>query len=109
MYLVRDDLTVSPLKVTSGICVIKELNVSLSDIKEVQLQVGLEEVSFKYMRTGRPTLRNDMSRRARTWNAHLVCSRLDGRQLGVQRVCGMSTACFYNVRLYYHAQHDSRR
>lgn len=48
MYMVRDDLTVSPLEVTSGVCVIKELNVSLGDIKELKLQVGLEEVSFKY-------------------------------------------------------------
>ena len=40
------------------------------------------------IRTGRPTLRNGRSTRVRTCNAHLRCSRLDGRQLGVQRVCG---------------------
>ena len=44
------------------------------------------------MMTGRPTLRNGRSRRTRTWSAHLVCSSLDGRQLRVQRVCGMSDA-----------------
>ena len=48
MYMVRDDLTVSPLEVTSGVSLIKELKISLSDVKEVKLQIGVEEVSCKY-------------------------------------------------------------
>ncbi|KAL1560819.1 hypothetical protein AAHA92_10990 [Salvia divinorum] len=43
MYMVSDDLTVAPLGVTSGLSVINELKISLSDLKEVKLQVGLEE------------------------------------------------------------------
>ncbi|XP_047938308.1 uncharacterized protein LOC125186044 isoform X2 [Salvia hispanica] len=43
MYMVSDDLTVAPLGVTSGLSIINELKISLSDIKEVELQVGLEE------------------------------------------------------------------
>ena len=44
MYIVRDDLSVSPLGITSGISAVKEFKISLSDIKEVKLQVGLDEV-----------------------------------------------------------------
>ncbi|KAG6419577.1 hypothetical protein SASPL_121799 [Salvia splendens] len=44
MYMVSDDLAVAPLGLTSGLSVINELKISLSDIKEVELQVGLEEV-----------------------------------------------------------------
>ncbi|KAL1560800.1 hypothetical protein AAHA92_10972 [Salvia divinorum] len=43
MYIVRDDLTVSPLGLTSGVSLINELKISLSDLKEVKLKVGLEE------------------------------------------------------------------
>ncbi|XP_047953787.1 uncharacterized protein LOC125200026 [Salvia hispanica] len=43
VYMVRDDLRVSPLEVTSGVSLIKELKISLSDVKEVKLQIGVEE------------------------------------------------------------------
>ncbi|KAL1560821.1 hypothetical protein AAHA92_10992 [Salvia divinorum] len=43
MYRVRDDLTVAPLGVTLGLSVFNELKISLSDIKEIEVQVGLEE------------------------------------------------------------------
>ena len=44
MYMVRDDLTVAPLGVTLGLSIFNELKISLSDVKEVEVQVGLEEV-----------------------------------------------------------------
>lgn len=44
MYMVSDDLTVAPLGVTSGLSIINELKISLSDLKEVKLTVGLKEV-----------------------------------------------------------------
>ncbi|KAH6785641.1 hypothetical protein C2S51_038096 [Perilla frutescens var. frutescens] len=43
MYMVSNDLTVAPLAMTSCLYVINELKVSVSDVEEVELQVGLEE------------------------------------------------------------------
>ena len=46
MYMVSKDLTVAPLGVTVSLSVINELKISMSDIKEVEVQVGLEEVRW---------------------------------------------------------------
>ena len=46
MYMVSDDLTVAPLSITSSVSVIKKMKVPLSDVEEVELKVGLEEVRF---------------------------------------------------------------
>lgn len=46
MYMVSDNLRVTPLSVSSGVSVINEMKVALSDVEEVELQVGLEEVRF---------------------------------------------------------------
>ncbi|KAH6756557.1 hypothetical protein C2S53_002122 [Perilla frutescens var. hirtella] len=43
MYMVRDDLTVAPLGLTSTLSVLNGLKISLSDVKEFELQVGLDE------------------------------------------------------------------
>ena len=44
MFMVSDDLTVAPWGVTVGLSVINELKISLSDIQEVEMKVGLDEV-----------------------------------------------------------------
>ncbi|XP_057792678.1 uncharacterized protein LOC131009392 [Salvia miltiorrhiza] len=43
MYMVKDDLTVAPLSVTSSVSVINEMKVALSDVVELEMEVGLEE------------------------------------------------------------------
>ncbi|CAA0808595.1 Unknown protein [Striga hermonthica] len=43
MYMVADDLTVTPLSSTSGFSIINSLKIPLSEVKELQLAVGLEE------------------------------------------------------------------
>lgn len=43
MYMVSDDLTVTPLGMTSSFAVLNGMDISLSDIEELELQVGLEE------------------------------------------------------------------
>ncbi|KAL1560801.1 hypothetical protein AAHA92_10973 [Salvia divinorum] len=43
MYIVSDDLTVAPLGVTVGFSVINQFKISLSDVEEVKLNVGLKE------------------------------------------------------------------
>ncbi|KAH6799715.1 hypothetical protein C2S51_036199 [Perilla frutescens var. frutescens] len=43
MYMVSDDLTVLPLTITSSVSVINKMKISLSDVRELELQVGLEE------------------------------------------------------------------
>ncbi|KAH6788982.1 hypothetical protein C2S51_003988 [Perilla frutescens var. frutescens] len=43
MYMVSDDLNVAPLSVTSCLSTLDGLKISLSDVKELELQVGLEE------------------------------------------------------------------
>ncbi|KAL1555511.1 hypothetical protein AAHA92_11236 [Salvia divinorum] len=43
MYMVSDDLTVTPLSITSSVSVINKMKVPLSDVEEVELKVGLEE------------------------------------------------------------------
>ncbi|CAA0808591.1 Unknown protein [Striga hermonthica] len=43
MYMVTDDLTVTPLSSTSGFSVINSLKIPLSEVKELELVVGLEE------------------------------------------------------------------
>ena len=44
LYMVSDDLTITPLSMMSSVSVINEMKVPLSDVEEVELQVGLEEV-----------------------------------------------------------------
>ncbi|GER53235.1 hypothetical protein STAS_30746 [Striga asiatica] len=43
MYMVMDDLTVTPLCTCSGISILKSLKIPFSDVKELKLLVGLEE------------------------------------------------------------------
>ncbi|KAL7087048.1 hypothetical protein ACP275_13G041400 [Erythranthe tilingii] len=43
MYMVSDDLTVTPSSMSSTISVLNELKVSLSDIEEVEVCIGLQE------------------------------------------------------------------
>ncbi|CAA0808585.1 Protein of unknown function (DUF674 [Striga hermonthica] len=43
MYMVTDDLTVTPLSSTSGLSVFNSLKIPLSKVKELELAVGLEE------------------------------------------------------------------
>ncbi|KAH6808453.1 hypothetical protein C2S51_029561 [Perilla frutescens var. frutescens] len=42
-YMVSDDLTVVPLTITSSISIINKMKIPLSDVRELELQVGLEE------------------------------------------------------------------
>ncbi|KAH6756556.1 hypothetical protein C2S53_002121 [Perilla frutescens var. hirtella] len=43
MYMVSDDLTVAPLAITSFLSVLNEFKISLSDVKEMEVEVGLDE------------------------------------------------------------------
>ncbi|KAH6780507.1 hypothetical protein C2S52_011744 [Perilla frutescens var. hirtella] len=43
MYIVSDDLTVTPFTVTSSISIPHALGISLSDVKELDLHIGMEE------------------------------------------------------------------
>ncbi|GER43102.1 hypothetical protein STAS_19919, partial [Striga asiatica] len=43
MYMVTDDLTVTPLCVTSSLSTLDQLGIPLSDVEELELNVGLEE------------------------------------------------------------------
>ncbi|KAL1555514.1 hypothetical protein AAHA92_11239 [Salvia divinorum] len=43
MHMVSNNLTVSPLYMTTCISVLNELKISVSDVEEVEVQVGLEE------------------------------------------------------------------
>ncbi|KAL8031327.1 hypothetical protein ABFX02_13G016900 [Erythranthe guttata] len=43
MYKITDDLTVTPFRMTSTISDIESLEIPLSDINEMELQIGLEE------------------------------------------------------------------
>ncbi|KAL1555513.1 hypothetical protein AAHA92_11238 [Salvia divinorum] len=43
MHMVSNNLTVSPLAMTACISVLNELKISVSDVEEVDVQVGLEE------------------------------------------------------------------
>ncbi|KAL8031338.1 hypothetical protein ABFX02_13G017700 [Erythranthe guttata] len=43
MYTVSDDLTVTPLCMTSSLSILDEMKIPLSDVKEVEVQVGLQE------------------------------------------------------------------
>ncbi|CAA0808586.1 Protein of unknown function (DUF674 [Striga hermonthica] len=44
MYMVTDDLTVTPLCVTSSLSILDRLGIPLSDVRELELNIGLEEV-----------------------------------------------------------------
>ena len=48
-YMVSHDLTVAPLGLTSGFSVINEMKISLSDIKQVKVKVGVVEVRLVYV------------------------------------------------------------
>ncbi|KAL7128774.1 hypothetical protein ABFS83_13G016800 [Erythranthe nasuta] len=43
MYMVTDDLTVTPLCMTSTLSILKEMRISMSDVKEIEIQIGLQE------------------------------------------------------------------
>ncbi|EYU34024.1 hypothetical protein MIMGU_mgv1a0195141mg, partial [Erythranthe guttata] len=43
MYMVSDDLTVKPLSMSYSISFLNEMKIPLSDIKEVEVQIGLQE------------------------------------------------------------------
>ncbi|EYU32400.1 hypothetical protein MIMGU_mgv1a022245mg [Erythranthe guttata] len=43
LYKISDDLTVTPFCMASTLSVIESLNIPLSDVKEIELQIGLEE------------------------------------------------------------------
>ncbi|KAL7147762.1 hypothetical protein ABFS83_06G128700 [Erythranthe nasuta] len=43
MYMVTDDLTVTPMCMTSTLAILKKMEIPLSDVKEVEVQVGLQE------------------------------------------------------------------
>ncbi|XP_041991596.1 uncharacterized protein LOC121742505 [Salvia splendens] len=42
-YMVTDDLTVNPLCIQSTISALREKNIPMSDVKEIEVQVGLKE------------------------------------------------------------------
>lgn len=44
-YIVRDDLTVTPYSIASTISILNGFRVPLSDVKETELAVGMEEVN----------------------------------------------------------------
>ncbi|KAL3635446.1 hypothetical protein CASFOL_019993 [Castilleja foliolosa] len=44
MYMATDDLTVTPLCMASSISIFKQLKVPFSDVKELELDIGLKEV-----------------------------------------------------------------
>ncbi|KAL6554123.1 hypothetical protein OROMI_019796 [Orobanche minor] len=43
MFMVADDLTVTPFSITSALSVLKVLKICLSDVEEVEVNIGLEE------------------------------------------------------------------
>ncbi|CAA0808590.1 Protein of unknown function (DUF674 [Striga hermonthica] len=43
MYMVTDDLTVTPLCLTSSLSILDRLGIPLSDVEELELKIGLEE------------------------------------------------------------------
>ncbi|KAK6157281.1 hypothetical protein DH2020_011529 [Rehmannia glutinosa] len=43
MYMVTDDLTVTPLCMTSSLSILNGLEIPLSDVKELEIHIGLEE------------------------------------------------------------------
>lgn len=45
-FIVSDDLTVTPFSIAHSISIVNGLGVPLSDVRETELQIGLEEVSF---------------------------------------------------------------
>lgn len=46
MYRVANDLTVTPLCMSTTVSLLDEMKVSLSDVEEVEFKIGLEEVRF---------------------------------------------------------------
>ncbi|KAK6157294.1 hypothetical protein DH2020_011542 [Rehmannia glutinosa] len=46
MYMVTDDLTVTPLCMTSSLSILNGLEIPLSDVKELEIHIGLEEVIY---------------------------------------------------------------
>ncbi|XP_012841445.1 PREDICTED: uncharacterized protein LOC105961736 [Erythranthe guttata] len=45
MYMVTDDLTVTPMCMTSTLTILKKMEIPLSDVKEMEVHVGLKEVT----------------------------------------------------------------
>ncbi|KAL8031336.1 hypothetical protein ABFX02_13G017550 [Erythranthe guttata] len=43
MYKITDDLTVTPFHMTSTISSLRGLNIPVSDVRELELEIGLEE------------------------------------------------------------------
>lgn len=49
MFMVTDDLNVSPFSAIAGISIMQKLKVSLSDVEEQVVSIGMEEViGYKY-------------------------------------------------------------
>ncbi|KAL8478266.1 hypothetical protein ACS0TY_030240 [Phlomoides rotata] len=49
IYMVTDDLTVNRLCISSTVSLLNQMKISLSDVKEVELHIGLEEGQQKYI------------------------------------------------------------
>lgn len=46
MYMVTDDLSVTPLCVSSTLSLLDQMKISLSDVEEVELHIGYDDVNF---------------------------------------------------------------
>lgn len=46
MYMVTDDLTVTPLGITSSLSILNGMKISFSDVEELELQLEVEDVRF---------------------------------------------------------------
>lgn len=49
MYVVSDDLTTTPYGVAAVVSIVNSLRVPFSDVGELELQIGLEEVKFLFI------------------------------------------------------------
>lgn len=47
MFMVTDDLTVTPLFMQSTLSTLTELRIPLSDIEELEVNIGLDEVNIQ--------------------------------------------------------------
>ncbi|GER43111.1 hypothetical protein STAS_19942 [Striga asiatica] len=103
-YMVTDDLTVTPLCVTSSLSILDRLGIPLSDVEELELNIGLEEAlsilkaslaSNSALTNGLfgPSLRKERTKKVSS------CF-----QLGIGRTC--CSSCL-QVRKIYTAKHNS--
>lgn len=49
LFMVTDDLTVTPLRMLSGLSLIQKLEIPLSDIQELEINIGHEEVMMIHL------------------------------------------------------------